>query len=238
MTLHSFLSIIILLSAQVICAQSAHKLLREGDKAYLGEDYLIAEENYRKSFEKQNSNKALYNLGNAVYNQNRYEEAIQHYQSTVDQAKNDSEKADALYNLGNAQYKNQQIEEAITSYKNASMLKPNDPDILQNLYRAKLTLQQQNQQQQQQEDQQQQDQKDQQEDQQQEGQQQQNQDGASQEQSEIENNPPESEGRSQPQDLSKEDALKLLEVIENEEKNVQEKLRKVQGNKKKPKKDW
>ena len=34
------------------------------------------------------------------------------------------------------------------------------------------------------------------------------------------------------------DALKLLEVIENEEKNVQEKLRKVSGKKKIIKKDW
>ena len=39
------------------------------------------------------------------------------------------------------------------------------------------------------------------------------------------------------QDLDKEDARKLLEIAENEEKKVQEKMRKVNGGKKR-KKDW
>ena len=194
-------------------AQSAHKLLIEGDESYLNEEYLTAEESYRKAQEKKSTTKSNFNLGNAVYQQERYEEAIQHYESTFNIAKDDKERANALYNLGNAQIKAEQIEPAIESYKQANGFNPDDTDILTNLYMAKLMMKQQQQQEQQEQQQQPQD-------------------------SDIENQSNAEQQAPQDQELSKEDALKLLEVIENEEKNVQEKLRKVSGNKTKPKKDW
>ena len=158
-------------------------------------------------------------------------------------SKDDSQKGESLYNLGNAQLNNGQLEEAITSYKEAVLLLPEDNDIRQNLYLAKLMKkqaeEQQQQQEQQQEDQQSeedssnQDQEEQQ--QQQEGENQQEQQSS---QSDIENQGGEESAQEEQQELSREDAEKLLQVIENEEKNVQEKLRKISGKKKKPKKDW
>jgi len=204
-------------------AQSAHKLLIEGDQSYLNEEYLTAEESYRKAQQKNSTTKSNFNLGNAVYQQERYEEAVQHYESTFNVAEDDLERANALYNLGNAQLKTGQIEAAIDTYKKAN--------------------QQQQQQEQQQQDEQNNEQNeeqqsnDQQQDQQQQGDDQQQQDQQPQD-SDIENPSEEQQQAAQGQELSKEDALKLLEVIENEEKNVQEKLRKVSGNKTKPKKDW
>lgn len=224
--------------------QTAHKLLRRGDASYLNENYSLAEENYRKALEKKKSPKASFNLGNSVYQQQRYEEAMQQYDSALQGATTDQQKASALYNLGNAQLKAGQIEPAIESYKSAVRLNPEDDDILRNLYMAKLMMkQQQEQQQQEQQEQQNQDnQEDQSQSQNQQQQQNQDQEQQQKEQqpqdSDINNDSEQQQSAPQEQELSKEDALKLLEVIENEEKNVQEKLRKVSGDKKKPKKDW
>ena len=236
---------VIFLVGQCLLAQSAHKLLVEGDKSYIIEEYLTAEESYRKAQEKKSTTKSNFNLGNAVYQQDRYEEAVQHYENTYNIAENDIEKANALYNLGNAQLKSGQIEPAIESYKRANAYNPDDSDILKNLYMAKLMMQQQQEQEQQQEQQEQQEQnQDEQENQNNDQQEQQEQQEGDQEQeqqpqdSDIENQSEQEQQAPQEQELSKEDALKLLEVIENEEKNVQEKLRKMSGKKKKPKKDW
>lgn len=243
---HIGIILFLIICSTAMTAQSAHKLLIEGDESYLNEEYLTAEESYRKAQQKNSSTKSNFNLGNAVYQQERYEEAVQHYQSTYNVAEDDLERANALYNLGNAQLKSGQIEAAIDTYKEANRFNPDDSEILTNLYMAKLMMKQQ--QEQQQQEQQQQDEQnneqneeqqsnDQQQDQQQQGDDQQQQEQQPQD-SDIENSSEEQQQAAQGQELSKEDALKLLEVIENEEKNVQEKLRKVSGNKTKPKKDW
>ena len=227
-----------------LSAQSSHKLLRNGDKNYNSQDFASAEESYRKSLEKEKSHKGKYNLGNTVYNQNRHEEAIQYYEEATSLAQNDKEKSDAFYNLGNAQFRNQQLKESIESYKQSLRLNPEDTDARKNLFLAKMAEQQMQQQQQEQQQQNEQDQNDQENDQQQQQEQQDNQqqqDNQEQPQQEgqenpIENNP--ESGEQQQQELSKEDAERLLQIIENEEKKVQEKLKKVSGKRTKPDKDW
>ncbi len=220
--------------------QSSHKLLREGDKAYDNELYEEAEESYRKAKTKGAAGQGSYNLGNTVYQQGRYEEAVDHYKQSVSQLDDPLDQSEALFNLGNAQLQAQQLEDAIQSYKEAIDLNPSDDEIRQNLYIAKLMRIEQMQQEQQQEQQEQPEEGDE----SQEQQQQQSQQGegeqpdqqpSDQQESDIEEG---SEQEEQPLDLSKEDAEKLLQVIENEEKNVQEKLRKSYGDKKKQKKDW
>ena len=219
--------------------QSAHKVLREGDKAYDSEQYEQAEESYRKAKTKGSGGQGSYNLGNTVYQQGRYEEAVDHYKESVGRLEDPLDQSEALFNLGNAQLQAQQLEDAIASYKEAIDLNPSDDEIRQNLYVAKLMRieqmkQEQEQQQQEQPEEGDESQQEQQQSQEGEGQQS-DQQPSDQEESDIEEG---SEQQEQPMDLSKEDAEKLLQVIENEEKNVQEKLRKSYGNKKKPKKDW
>lgn len=226
---------LILLSILIACqlsGQSSHKLLRQGDKSFKSQDYTAAEEAYRKAIEKSSTQKALHNLGNSVYQQERFEEAGQHYMASRDKAKTDMEKANANYNLGNAQLKSGKIDEAINSYKDALKLNPTDEEIKSNLFRAKLMQQQQMQQQQEQK---------QEEKQEENKEDQNNQNQQQQESSSAEVDPQsgqEERQQDQQQQLSREDAEKLLQVIENEEKKVQEKMRKISGDKKKPKKDW
>lgn len=211
--------------------QSAHSLLRKADKDYEKEDYTSAEEGYRKSIEKRNDLKAKYNLGNSTYKQDRFEEAIEHYSDALNMAETDRERSNAHYNLGNSLLKNGSLEESIESYKSALKYDPTDDEIRKNLFLAKLMQQRQQQQDQNEQNENQQNQKQQQE-------QQENQNSEQEQQDQHISNQDQQQETAEAQDLSKEDALKLLEVIENEEKNVQEKLRKVSGKKKNIKKDW
>lgn len=230
-------------SVRMAHGQSSHQLLRKGDKAYKQERYETAEENYRKALEKKPDAKGSFNLGNTVYNQDRYTEAVDYYQQSLNTTGQNERRAEAFYNLGNAQLKGGQLEEAIESYKEAVRLMPGDDDIRENLYYAKLLKKEQEQQQQEQEQQEQENQDQQEENSEQEQNQEQQQGENDEEQQQSSQSNIDNEGGSNPQpeetrELSREDAEKLLQVIENEEKNVQEKLRKLSGNKKKPKKDW
>ena len=223
-------------------SQTTHKLLREGNKAYKEDDFAKAAEDYYKALAKDPSNiKGKFNLGNATYKNDGYDEAVQHFSSAAELAKDNQTKADAYYNLGNSLFKKAQAEEgkglekSVEAYKNSLRLNPSDMDTKKNLALTQRLIQmqqQEQQQQQQQEDQEQQEEQEQQEqeEQQQEQQQQQQQ---NQEQQEEQQQPQE-----QPKDLSKEEALELLKIMDDEEKKVQEKMRKAKGNGKKPDKDW
>jgi tetratricopeptide (TPR) repeat protein len=178
---------------------------------------------------------------------NRFEEAATQFERSSIIASSDDQKADAFYNMANTFLQEQNLEGAIENYKQAIKLNPADMDARRNLYLAKLMQKQQQEQEQQQQQQQQQEQQQEQdqsqsEDQQQQEQQendesQQQEEQQQSEESQVDNNNEESAAE-EAQELNKEDAENLLQIIENEEKRVQEKLRKVSGSKKKPEKDW
>lgn len=227
--------------ALVSKSQSSHELLMEGDDLYKKEQFDLAAEKYRKAKNKDKTGKAAYNLGNSLSMQERYEEAANQYATAASTSDDPEVKSKAYYNLGNAHFRNQKYQESIDAYKTALQFNEEDTNAKENLMMAKKMLQVQKQQQQQQQEQQEnQDQQDQQQQEQQQDQQenqdqqQQNQQDQSQEEKEQQPQPDESEKK----DLDKEDARKLLDIIENEEKKVQEKLRKLKGNSNKPKKDW
>lgn len=223
--------------------QSAHEHLLQGNEQFLNEDYASAELNYRKSLEKEKSLKAEYNLGGAVYKQDRFDEAIELFQASANVAKTDLEKASAYHNLGNSYLNAGKVKESIEAYKNALKYKPDDQGSMYNLAMAQqIRRQQQQQQDQQQQQQQSEDDKEQNKDEnQQQDQQQQQQDQQQQQQQQDQNEQNVSSGDKEEmtkEDLDLEDALKLLQAIDNEDQKVQEKLRKKAGNRKKPDKDW
>lgn len=107
-------------------AQSAHKHLRTADQAYEAQDYTQAEENYRKSLVKKNTTKGTYNLGNAIYQQERYDEAVKTYETAARTAQDAATKASANHNLGNAYFNQKEYEKSIEAYKNALRLNSQD----------------------------------------------------------------------------------------------------------------
>ena len=212
-----------------IAAQSAHSLLRKADEYYKSGDYTLAEETYRKAVQKANAAQGNFNLGNAIYQQSRYEEALQQFETAARQSKDDKGRSAAFHNLGNALYQQQQYDKSIDAYKNALRLDPEDLETKKNLALAQRKLIQQQQQQQQQQEEQNQEEQQEQEQQQQ---QQQNQQQQNQEQE------PSPSNAEEQRDLSKEEARKLLEIMEEEEKKVQEKVKKGQAKPTRSKKEW
>ncbi|UJH90265.1 tetratricopeptide repeat protein [Antarcticibacterium sp. 1MA-6-2] len=75
-------------------------------------------------------NDALFEAGNAAYNNGNYEAAIENYEEIL----NSGETSDELYyNLGNAHYKLNNIAPSIYYYEKALQLNPNDQDIKNNI---------------------------------------------------------------------------------------------------------
>ncbi len=235
-------------------AQTSHSLLRKGNKFYEVNEFSLAEEKYRKALDAERGGKVSFNLGNSIYKQERYEEAIQHYQSAASSDLSNIEKSRAFHNLGNAHFQNQKLEEAIEAYKQSLRLH-SDPETRHNLLASKEILKQMQQQQQQQQQQQDQNQDSEQSEEQQEQEQQeqqQQQDGEQGEEGEQNEQQEENQDSTQQiqeggsfdstrldkQNLDSLDAVKLLQIIESEEKKVQEKLRKYNSDRKKQDKDW
>jgi len=133
-----------------IHAQSAHSYLRSGDDQYTNQDFESAEIDYRKALEKEKSTKGSYNLGNTIYNQQRFDEAIRHYESAASAAKDKETRSKAYHNLGNAYFGQQEFDKSVNAFKNALRQNPKDVETKFNLSKAQeqLRLQQQQQQQQ------------------------------------------------------------------------------------------
>lgn len=249
MKIHSIIKLLSLLlfitglSLPAAKAQTAHKYHRSGDRQYMQGDYSEAEEDYRRSLLEDDTESARYNLGNSIYQQERYDEAIKYYEEAARTATDDRVKSRAYHNLGNSLFYQQEYDKSVDAYKSALRLNPKDVETKENLAMAQrlMQIQQQQQQQQQQEgeseenedQQQQQQQQEPQEDQQQQQNQQQQGDDQQGEQEQQEG-----EAEQQPKDLSKEEAQQLLDIIEGEERKVQEKMRKADKRPSKSEKDW
>lgn len=77
---------------------------------------------------------AAFEKGNALYQEKKYEEALESYSTIADAG---LESAALYYNMGNAYFKTDQLAKAILHYERAARLAPNDDDIRQNLNLAK-----------------------------------------------------------------------------------------------------
>jgi tetratricopeptide (TPR) repeat protein len=75
-------------------------------------------------------NTALFEEGNALYNQGKYEEAIEKYDAVLE-GKHYS--AALYFNLGNAHYKLNNVAPSIYYYEKALQITPNDKDLQSNI---------------------------------------------------------------------------------------------------------
>ena len=210
-------------------AQSERKLIREGNKLYNEKKFTDAEINYKKSLNlNKNSETGQFNLGDTYYKEGKYDEASQQFQPLLS-SKNlgDKEKANLLHNLGNSYLQSKKYEESINAYKNSLKLMPKDNDTRYNLAYAQAMLRQQQQQQKQNKN----DQNKDQDKKQDQKQQQQNKDQDKQQKEEQKQ-------AQQKQKISKEDAEKMLQALNNDEKNTQKKLAKKEGSKIVVEKQW
>ncbi len=227
-----------------LVAQNERKHVRSGNKIYQKAikdttkidtaAFARAETEYRKALEKKPTDKYWnFNLADAVYKQNRFDEAAGKFSELAEQMTNPVEKARAYHNLGNSQLMNQKIDESIESYKKALRQNPTDLETKYNLAYAQLLKNQQQQQQQQNQDQN----KDQKQDQEQ---QQQNQDQQNKDQNKDQQQQNQQQQQAQNK-ISKDNAEQLLQALQNDEKNIQDKVKKVQAaeaKRQKVEKEW
>jgi tetratricopeptide (TPR) repeat protein len=256
------ISVILGLLAINLFAQSEKKMVREGNSQFEEGKFSEAEIEYRKALDKKPGYfKGTFNLGDAMYEQENYEESGKLFAEVAEGVHPDAQKADAWYNLGNSLMSQQKYQESIEAYKNALRLKPDDQDAKYNLAYAQKKLKEQQQQQQNQEqnkdknkdqdkDKQKQDKKDQdkkdQDKNQDKDKQDQNKDKQDQQDQNKDNKDQGDQQKDknqqpQPQQISKEDAQRMLEALKNDEKKTLQELQKQKAKAAKSKKtdiDW
>ena len=212
-------TIISLCITSLLFAQQESGDVRRGNKQYNDSNYTEAEVHYRRALDKnQQSFEGYFNLGDALFRQEKYPEALEQY-TKAERCLNANDKlrkeelqkrlAATYHNMGNALYAQQQYDKAVGAYQQSLRNNPKDNDTRYNLVKAMHQLQQQQQNQQQE-------------------QQQQNQQQQQQEQQQQQDK----------QQMDQETAEQILQALEQDEQETQEKLQRQQGKKRRVEKEW
>ncbi len=136
-----------LLSAGV-SAQSVKSLVRKGNKLYEKKKYSDAEVMYRKALAKNPKyEKGAFNLGDALYQQKNFKGSGNFFRHLAEMTKTPRYQANSLYNLGNTFMSQKQYEKSIAAYIQSLKLDPANMDAKYNLTYARKMLKKQKQQQ-------------------------------------------------------------------------------------------
>ena len=243
----SYLTFLILAAIISAYGQNERKVIRDGVRAFDEGAFDKAEVQFRKAESiNQESFEAEFNTGAALYEQEKYEETVKQYKRMLEKSDKKESTAKIWHNIGNSLLEAQQYGSSIEAYKNSLRKNPNDEDSRYNLAYAKQKLQEQQQQEQQQnkdkQDQKNQNKQDQknQDKQDQQKQDQQKQDQQKQDQQKQDQQKQDQQKQPQPRGISKEDAEHILNAIQQQEKDVKEKVdkKKAIAAKVKTEKDW
>ena len=210
---------LLLLMAATASAQKAERdFIRKGNRFFKDSVYVDAEVNYRKALETNpQSTVSMFNLGNTLAQQNKLQEAMEQYVAATKIEKDKNDLAQIYHNMGVIFQSQKDYGKAVEAYKQSLRNNPKDYETRYNLALAQKMLkdQQQNQQNQDQNKQQQQD--------QQEDKKDQNKD---QQQKKGQQQPPQPQKKDS--EMSKENAEQLLNSVMQDEKDVQDKVKKQQ----------
>jgi tetratricopeptide (TPR) repeat protein len=219
-------SVLLILCSGVMYAQKAErKNVREGNKLYQNEKFTESEIAYRKSLEvNPRSTEGIFNLGNALYKQEKYPEAAEQYQLIAGQGQrlindnpaNTARLAQVFHNLGNISMKNKEYAKSVEAYKQSLRFNPKDDETRYNLALAQKLL---NDQQNEDQDQEQNDQK-----------QDQNQDQKDDRQQPQDQKNNKTQEEQQPNEqMSQDNAQQILDAFLQDEKDTQDKVKKAQA---------
>lgn len=212
-----------------VSAQKAERdFIRKGNRLYRDSVYIDAEVNYRKALDvNPTSTISMFNLGNTLLQQNKPQEAMELFTDAAKTEKNKLKLAQIFHNMGVIYQSQKDYAKAVEVYKESLRNNPKDDETRYNLALAQKMLkdQQQNQQQ----------------DNQQNKDENQNQQQQKQENNQDKQQTQDNQQQSQPQNqqMSKENAEQLLNSVMQDEKSVQDKVKKqqiIQGGR--LEKDW
>lgn len=223
--------LLLLMAAVSVSAQKAERdFIRKGNRLFKDSVYVNAEVNYRKALEvNPKSTVSMFNLGNTLAQQNKLQEAMEQYVGATKIEKDKSNLAQVYHNMGVIFQSQKDYAKAVEAYKEALRNNPKDDETRYNLALAQKMLKDQQQNQQNQDQNQDQNKQDQKEDKKEQNKQDQ--------QQQQDQQPPKPEKKDN--EMSKENAEQLLNSVMQDEKEVQDKVKKqqvIQGSR--LEKDW
>ena len=202
---------IFLLSVASVSAQKAERdYIRKGNRLFNDSVFVDAEVNYRKALEvNPKSTVSMYNLGNTLSQQQKFQDAMEQYVAAGKIEKDKMKLAHIYHNMGVLFQAGKDYAKAVEAYKMSLRNNPADDETRYNLALAQKMLKDQQQNQDQQQDKN----KDKQNDQ-------------KQDEKKDQQQPPKSEKKDN--QMSKENAEQLLNSVMQDEKDVQDKVKKQQ----------
>ncbi|ADV44253.1 tetratricopeptide repeat protein [Bacteroides helcogenes] len=208
----------------IAVSASAQKLerdfIRKGNRFFRDSVYVNAEVNYRKALEANpKSTISMFNLGNTLVQQSKLQEAMEQYVGATKVEKDKLKLAHIYHNMGVIFHSQKDYTKAVEAYKQSLRNNPKDDETRYNLVLAQKMLkdQQQNQQKQDQDKQDQQKEQD-----------KKDQDQDKQDQQKNKDQQQQSQPEKKKDEMSKENAEQLLNSVMQDEKDVQDKVKKRQ----------
>ena len=123
-------AIALLLSA---CGPTPDQVNNSGHGPYANADYSAALDAYETSRERvPRAGEPRYNVGNALYRMENFEESLKEYDEALKYAKGDL-RSRGFFNRGNAAFRTQQYAHAVEAYKEVLRMNPDDSDAKHNL---------------------------------------------------------------------------------------------------------
>jgi Ca-activated chloride channel homolog len=245
-----FLLTVFLFFCGAASAQSLRSLVNNGVKLYNKGQTTDSEVKFKKGLEKAPNNfQANFDLGDAYYKEQKYDQAVKAYGSALTKTKNNFLKSEVYHNIGNALLKDKKYKESVGAYEQSLKLNPNDKDTKYNLSYALDMMKNKNNKQNQKnnkndknnknnknkQDQNQQNKQDQNKNKNQQNKQQQN---NQQNQDKKEQQNQQKQNQAGQNEMSKAQAEQILNALKGNEKDIQKELHKVKGKQVKTQKDW
>lgn len=210
--------VFLFLANSTFAQKNERDYLRSGNKLYNDSLFVKAEVDYRKALDiNPKSTEAMYNLGNTLTQQQKFKEAMEQYDAASRIEKNKDKLSRIYHNMGVILQADKQYPQCIEAYKQALRNNPKDNETRYNLALAqKLLKDQQQQQNQNNKDNKDQEKKD---------QQKKDQEQQKDQKKEDQQQQPKPEKQNENQ-MSKENAEQLLNSVTQDEKEVQDKVKK------------
>lgn len=138
--------ILFLLAGSRVFAQQDRSLVHKGNELYQQKKYKEAEQTYKQALQKNALNvQGSFNTGDALFKQKKYEDAMKQFGELAEKTTDKKVAAAAYHNIGNSLLTGNKLEESIEAYKKALINNPKDDETRYNLAYAQEKLKKQQQ---------------------------------------------------------------------------------------------